>query len=370
MFRRIAVAGLAALAIGAGGGAGVAAHAAAPSLDMVPSSWAPSDNVHVMDVFAVGRQSWVVGDLENLALWTPIVQHCTAVRCTKHELPTRAGTTFADVESISGTSAKDIWAVGSTQHGETNIPTTWHYNGKGWTRVKARGVQGDVNLYKVVAVSHRESWALGDLDYGSNGTNTVYHRVGRVWHEVSPLDSPTFPNRCASWYTNQWNDLAVVGHSVALVGYCEDVPSVITQRRGGWVDIAAGLPSGYWNEAASIDGRLWVAGRDSMGANSIMQREHGSWSAISTRGLPGNANVEDLAGQSHDNLWMVGWVPTAPGSQAASWHWRAGRWDSAAVPTNADHRTILSHASVAGEKAWAVGTDLTGAPKGLVFQAR
>src|SRR5258708_19218454 len=82
---------------------------------------------------------------------------------------------LSDVAAIS---ARDAWAVGSTNEGKVVI---LHWNGATWRRVPSPSPPAYVNMSGVAAVSARNAWAVGTTDLGKSLT---LHWNGAAWKKV------------------------------------------------------------------------------------------------------------------------------------------------------------------------------------------
>jgi len=128
-----------------------------------------------------------VGDVYNGSSYVSLIEHWNGSKwkLVNHPRPGTGG----GFEAVSGTSAKDIWAVGRTYSGSGPQHTLIeHWNGKKWTRIPSpnRNGMGFTNyLQGVSAVGAKDAWVVGS-SYNINGKSQTLteHWNGKSWKIV------------------------------------------------------------------------------------------------------------------------------------------------------------------------------------------
>jgi hypothetical protein len=86
-----------------------------------------------------------------------------------------AGSGSNDVFAVGGTSARDIYAVGSAQTGTGSKVLILHWNGKRWGIVSGRNPGHGNNFSAVFALSPRSVWAVGTENSGGSNRTLIEH---------------------------------------------------------------------------------------------------------------------------------------------------------------------------------------------------
>jgi hypothetical protein len=140
----------------------------------------------VVDLSATN--AWAVGEANS-----PLLEHWNGSTWSQVAIPDPDFTPGAN-DSISASSASDIWVVGSTLNTATDelVPEALHFNGSAWSVVAMP--QAGTNTSTIGAVtdiSATNAWAVGE-DIGATsavgGSTLIEHWNGTAWSIVS---SPT-----------------------------------------------------------------------------------------------------------------------------------------------------------------------------------
>lgn len=136
------------------------------------------------DIWAVGQY----GDSDKGAGETQtLVEHWNGRRWSIVASP-NVSTTNNGLDSVSGTSAQDIWAVGSTFDFASNTgqPLIEHFNGSTWSIVQSPQ-SGTVSLLRgVTALSSHLIWAVGSSSQGGDHEKTLIEQWnGSHWNIVA-----------------------------------------------------------------------------------------------------------------------------------------------------------------------------------------
>jgi hypothetical protein len=214
-----------------------------------------------------------------------LIQHFDGGTWSVVPSPNRANHTFNVLQSVSGTSANDVWAVGSSHDGTLPSRTLiQHWDGTQWSIVASPSPDTQLNeLLAVAAISVNDAWAVG-------------YRGGT--HNETPLE--TF---VLHWDGTSWTQVAT-----------PNVPAGANQLFG----IAALSPTNIWAVGAA-------------GGNPLALRWNGSaWSVIAVNGDPGlsTERLTAVSGAAGNDVWAVGQGKGVFSNQtfATLRHWNGTHW--------------------------------------------
>ncbi len=174
------------------------------------------------DIWAVGGQA---GIRNRVAVTVPLIEHWNGASWSIAPAPKAA---LGVLESVSATSALDVWAVGAgQQNGQSTVAL--HFDGSSWKLVTVPtppGVSG--GLFGVKALSPTDAWAVGESfpSTGGNGKILTDHWNGTSWQVVTapPVGGPGALSALSSidaapgtgvWAVGFWVT-GVAGNSVVL----------------------------------------------------------------------------------------------------------------------------------------------------------
>jgi hypothetical protein len=146
------------------------------SLATTPNPASQTNLLHAVKVFSP-TNAWAVGYYyTSQADSGALVLHWNGTTWTEVDVPEEATALYG----ISGTSASDIWAVGT---GRTHQLATLHYNGATWSETPIADT-GTVfaALYAVTAISPSDVWAVGFKN--NYAIPLAHHWNGITWTEV------------------------------------------------------------------------------------------------------------------------------------------------------------------------------------------
>jgi len=140
------------------------------------------------DVWAVGSQA---GIRNGAPVTVPLIERWNGTSWTVVPAPEAA---LGVLESVSATSASDVWAVGAGQQsGQSTVAL--HFDGSSWKLVTVPTPPGTSGgLFAVKALSPTDAWAVGESfpNAGGNGTILTDHWNGTSWQVVTapPVGGP------------------------------------------------------------------------------------------------------------------------------------------------------------------------------------
>jgi hypothetical protein len=143
--------------------------------------------ISASNVWAVGWYFTSAGAGKTLVL------HWNGTGWTQAPSPSPGGGSLAQLYSVSGVSASDVWAVGQFAASTGVIQTlVLHWNGTSWAQVPSPnpgGAHGST-LAGVSALSGSDAWASGSYGTAAGGNKTLLlHWNGTQWAQV-PSPSP------------------------------------------------------------------------------------------------------------------------------------------------------------------------------------
>lgn len=163
------------------------------------------------------------------------------------------------LRGVDGSSADDLWAVGSS--GRHSTPILEHWNGKVWTEVSQPVTGYDSSLNAVSVVSSSDAWAVGEQNLSQTVTE---HWNGKVWSVVPS------PHPASDDAQNTLTGLSTFGPADAwAVGYTFNgsATNMLTEHWNGnaWSLVSAPSPVPDYYFAADVGGSvagqpLWAVG--------------------------------------------------------------------------------------------------------------
>ena len=140
------------------------------------------------NVWAVGEQA---GIRNQAPVTVPLIEHWNGTRWSIVPVPHAA---VGALESVSATSASDVWAVGAGQQtGQSTVAL--HFGGSSWKLVTVPTPPGTSGaLSSVKALSPADAWAVGESFPTAGGTGKILtdHWNGTSWQVVTapPVGGP------------------------------------------------------------------------------------------------------------------------------------------------------------------------------------
>jgi hypothetical protein len=131
------------------------------------------------------RNAWAVGDFSTASGGRTLIEHWNGSKWARVPSPNpRNVTGDLSLDGVAGTSASNVWAVGSYTSGHRLKTLIEHWNGRSW-KLGASPSPGSSNLLiSVTATSARNAWAVGNYTHGKH-TTLILHWNGRAWSRVA-----------------------------------------------------------------------------------------------------------------------------------------------------------------------------------------
>lgn len=277
------------------------------------------DQVSPASAWAVGNATLASGGQRTL------IEHFTGTSWATIPSPDPFTGTGADdqLNGIGGTSAHDLWAVGSAFNGSNiALPLLEHFTGSRWQSVAAPAVGGFPDLVSVSADSRSDAWAVGTTAT-PNDTPLAVHWNGHAWDVVNVpcLQGATVSAGCTS--INVLTGVsAPAASNVWVSGYEEGsglsfVPYVLHWNGKAWsltkTPNLGDVGSSLRGIIARSPDDVWAVGQTQTDGNSVIATitEHfdgRGWSVVPSPdpGLLGNDSLDGVASAAGGQLFAVG----------------------------------------------------------------
>jgi len=207
-----------------------------------------------------------------------------------------------DLDSVSGSSASDIWAVGQR---------VIHYDGSAWTAFPAPQIDGEAGasagnqLTGVADISPDNVWAVGNLNVDADNPNQlIEHYDGTSW-SVSPGPSfsagetqPSLASVTALSASDVWAAGTVTVDDLAFFPLLEHFDGT------SWTATAVGLSdTGMFSVSADATNDVWAVGT----GGSALHFNGKAWNLL-TIPIPGNGEnaLFSVTALAPNNVWAVG----------------------------------------------------------------
>jgi len=311
---------------------------------------------------------WAVGSATSLTSSSgTLTEHYNGTSWQVVPSPNPAGGRYDNLSGVSGTSASDIWSVGSefVSRGH-NYPIIEHYNGSAWSLVPSAQPTQIGFLASVAALSPANAWAVGNGRTAAGvGAPMVQHYNGVSWTEVStPVTTAATLNAVT----------AVSANDIWAAGFTGATGSAgLAMHYDGTSWTAAALPApagGSWElTAISADSAsdVWASGyvtsADGLSQHAIVEHFNGtSWSVTRAPDLGPSYPINifnTVLAISPTSVWAIG--QSSPGNQTFATlveHFDGTSWKVQPAPSQSGN-ALLSFGGLVttGSGAlWAVGS--------------
>lgn len=301
-----------------------------------------SDNSALFDIASAGpNAAWAVGVQYVDGVGQGVILRWNGRTWQRQSAPAVPETGVW--HAVDGVSARDVWAYGWDQQGET----LGHYDGKQWTEAPLPAEQGygfaelaaapgrtwlvsdtainsyahgvwkstplptGVHINAIDARTAHDAWAVGQFALvGQPSRSVLLHWDGRSWTETASAGSDLTA-------TAVYQESARSVYVTALTPYSEDEPQqtkVLHWNGRTWRDVT-GPVDGLWASAVTGDGKgtVWVSG-DPYGYEGTAlywRLRHGTWTSVEGDAVPGGQtqayDIDALAPIGRTGqFWSVG----------------------------------------------------------------
>ncbi|HEY1915921.1 MAG TPA: hypothetical protein VGH27_10145 [Streptosporangiaceae bacterium] len=303
---------------------------------------------------------------------TPFAEQYNGSTWTTVAMATPKGSTQTTFAAVTAISVTDLWAVGNYENASGIYSTlAEHWNGTTWKVVATPNQTGWPNnyLYSVSGDSASDIWAVGTSLSSNNLDNStlVEHYNGKTWTEV------TSPNPDATYDEFSGVD-AISPTDVLAVGSEDDssgFPVMLSETWNGntWTQQPTPTPSGddassFANLSAISPTNIWATGfyqSNSFALLSLSAHWNGKkWTQVSSPNPAGNEGdlLIGMDAQSAKNIWTVGLYLTSTGAgETLTEHYNGTTWSIVDSPNvnGATDNQLTGVAAPSANVAWAFG---------------
>lgn len=315
-----------------------------------------------------------------------LTQHFDGTSWSIVPSPNPDGDIITVLYSVSGTSADDVWAVGST-HDNTAPSKTLivHWDGTQWSVVPSPSPDTQLNeLLGVAAISANDAWAVGWRGGTHDETpleTLILHWNGSSWSQVPTPNVPGGANQLAAVTaispTEVWAVGSAGGTPLALrwngsawnVVYVKPNPGLFAEKLTGIAGVAG---NDLW---AVGDGRGFFSNR----VGATIRRWNGvHWTEKVCRARSASNPPEGYEGGGPDSyltsvsaaasndVWAVG----VSGSGPTIMHWDGEAWAPIIHPRAFPNSAGLWGVATSAGEAWGVGKLIEVHPDGSAEPSR
>jgi hypothetical protein len=348
--RSLFIGGIATLLLSAApGGAGAALPAACrPGFRAIPTPDLGSSHGELHGVSALGgADAWAVGNVDGET--ATLREHWDGSHWSVVPGPD-PGVSNA-LESVSGTGANDVWAVGAWNDGVVDHDLIEHWDGTSWTTSSSQAL----GMLGVKALAPNDVWAVGELQ-------NIRHWDGTSWSPVAhpPSEDGDFHAVDGLSADDVWiagaqeaegsGDFAVVMHWDGVV--VSRVPLVVPGAdESEMLGIAEISPTDVWAVGEQDKGGIKHA--------LIAHWDGTRWTEVRSPQPGAEMNeLVDVSAVSADDVWAAGTWATDGVEHPFVVHWNGSKWSvvPARSPNPHDAITTLEGISaVSAHDFWAVG---------------
>jgi len=336
------------------------------------------DAISLSDAWAVG---WSQEPSGPPYVKRTLTEHFDGIAWRIVPSPNPANDVQSVLYSVSGTSANDVWAVGSTHDGNSPSRTLIeHWDGTRWSIVPSPSPDTAFNeLRGVAAVSANDAWAVGYRGGTHNETpieTLVLHWNGASWSQVASPKGPPGANQLHAI-------AAISANDVWAVGGVAGAPLALHWNGSAWsvipVEGDRGLRAEFLTGISGAAGNdVWAVGQGrgfytNQTFATIRHWDGTRWTEKVCRAHSASNPPWDYEGGGPDayftgvsaaatnDVWAVG----VGGSGPFILHWDGQAWTAVthprAYPNAAGLRAV---ATSSGGGAWSVGFQIQIDPSG------
>lgn len=279
-------------------------------------------------------------------------------------IPTPNGHHFPgqdDLHSASGSSMKDIWAVGQT---------AIHYNGTKWTAFTVPKINGDntSRLGGVADLAPNNIWAVGLINIGEGNTNQIIeHFDGTKWSVSTgptflPTDEPSLESVTAISPSDMWaTGFILTNDGVSLFPLFEHYDGT------SWTASETTFNDGsMFGISADATNDVWAVGTAAFFSTVIGHYDGNSWNIVSSPNPGSGWNVLDgVAALAPNNVWAVGYYTAQFNSTRPALtlieHWDGTSWKVVPSPNvgpNSQYQSnqLYGITAISANDIWAYGS--------------
>ncbi|HEY2942239.1 MAG TPA: fibronectin type III domain-containing protein [Vicinamibacteria bacterium] len=286
--------------------------------------------------------------------------------------PNRDGHYYNVLQSVSGTSANDVWAVGVSHDGTLPSRTLIeHWDGTQWRIVPSPSPDTQLNeLLGVAAISANDVWAVGYRGGTRNETpleTLILRWNGASWSQVASPNIPAGANQLFSI-------TAISVADIWAVGYAGGAPLAMHWNGNAWSVVPVkgdgGLSTEWLTGVSGAAGNdVWAVGQGkgiftNQTFATLRHWDGAHWTdkvcrAASVSNPPPDyegggpdAYFTGVSAAASNDVWAVG----VRGAGPIILHWDGAAWTTVTHPRAFPNSAVLRGvATTSGGNAWSVG---------------
>lgn len=274
------------------------------------------------------------------------------------------------LQGVAAFSARDVWAVGSLDIGQTrysnltSVPLIVHWNGSKWRQYPEPTLRGsDEELNSIAGTSPDNLWAVGVRDEGASPFEPlIMHWNGHAW-QLQRFKAATKAGRLNAVAARSATDAWAVGQTGG------HVPGALILHWNGrtWNQVPAPASEGTLLSVTAISASdAWAVGSRANNGQEIMHWNGSSWAQVPDPHLRGVPPVlRDVVADSAGTVWVAGF---AGGQHPAALllRWTGTSWQRVAVPKMGPVDRLAAIDILSSRDIWAVGGGSAG-PKTVIL---
>lgn len=291
------------------------------------------------------------------------------------EVPSGTTPVCAAINGVTGSSASDIWAVGSVSNArETHLR---HWNGTAWTIVPGATIpapaigraQRSTELNATVAVGSNDVWAVGRAEYADfNRRSVIEHWNGSAWQLIP---GPTAVGTVLYGVTalgsaNAWA-VGVTGSATLATHWNGSSWTAVATPNVNVINTLRGVSGASANDVWAVGSSIKNPNDGVSAPSTLIEHWNGAvWSVVPSPnvGTGGNALLA-VSARSAKEAWAVGYDDSTgsfPVRHTLVLRWDGTRWSVVSSPNAGTGDNWLTQviASAGATDVWALGTSANG----------
>lgn len=339
----------------------------------------PAVNNQLLGVDAISNNDvWTVGWAQDPNgppyVHRTLIEHFNGSTWNIVASPNHRNDVVSELYSVSGTSANDVWAVGSSNDGKLPSRTLiQHWDGAAWTIVFSPSPDNQFNeLRGVAAISANDAWAVGYRGGTKNQTpieTFILHWDGVSWSQVT---SPS-----VSGANQLFGITAISAGDIWAVGSVSGAPLALHWNGSAWSVVPVGVGSGLNSErfnavTGSGANDVWAVGQGngiftnqvfatirhwdgSRWTEKLCRAASASNPPLGFEGGGPNAYFTGISAAASNDVWAVG----VRGSGPMILHWDGQAWTEVTHPRAFPNAAVLYGVTTSTTgSAWGVGIEI------------
>jgi hypothetical protein len=301
---------------------------------VVPSPDPGSSENFLEGVRAASATSiWAVGSYNNggSSLGKTLILHWDGKHWTQQTTPS-TGTGSDVLAAVRTVSGSEAWAVGTSSGDTLERPIALHFTGGRWHQVQVPAVLANEELNGVAATSAKDVWAVGTT-FGAASKPTplqslILHWDGKKWTHV-PSPAPAAGSGHKLFAVGAATPSSAMAVGTEILPNADERTLALRWNGTAWARVTTTNPGGTrpddFLEGVTITspGSAWAVGQvnDGTGGHALIERWNDSaWSTVQAPDPGSTSGLNGIAASSGTQAWAVGFASGSGGDQAYAAH--------------------------------------------------